>query len=130
MDRIQLLIRDFCALVHLPDSEYVYRGGPIAIDSTVFLMAHDPAQESDRLLLQADFGPPPAEREATVYYELLKRNFTMAALGPGSFTISPATGHVVFVGQVDAGSATPQALAQTMAGLADEAREWRETRFL
>jgi hypothetical protein len=130
VNRIQLLIKDFCALVNLPDSEYVYRGGPIAIDNTVFLMAHDPGADPERLFLQADYGPPPAEREATVYYELLKRNFQMAAGGSGTFTISPSTGHVVFVGQIDAQRDTPEDLAQTLAGLANEAREWRQTRFL
>ncbi len=125
---IQLLIKDFCELVNL-DSEYVYRGGPFAIDDTVFILAHDPSADPDRLILQVDFGASPAEREATAYYELLKRNFTMTAERGGNFTISPSTGHVVFVWQVD-GQITPDALAQAMYELSVEAREWRETRFL
>jgi hypothetical protein len=103
-------------------------GGAIQIAGVVFSFIYDAEIDSRLMILYTDFGEPPAEREATVYYELLKRNF-VAGKGP-VFTVSPITGHVVHVEHFRLDELTAALLAGRMASMAEEANDWRLTHFM
>jgi hypothetical protein len=124
------LVDEFCALTHLQDPEYVRQGGTIELDGVHFSLIHDVRANEELFFLYVDFGAPPAEREATVYYELLKRNFlSFTGKGP-AFTISPVTGHVVYVEHFALGRALARDVADAVLRLAEQALDWRQTQFL
>ncbi len=130
MRKYELVINEFCERVGLQDSEYARNGGAIEIDGAVFSFIYDDKTNADVMFLYVDFGLPPAENEATVYYDLLKRNFLMFAGKGPAFTISPITGHVVYVEHFRLEEVTPDLLAQAAIGKAKEAMDWRTTHFL
>lgn len=128
--KYETLIEDFCALVNLDDAQHIVQGGAIEVNGVVFSFIHNPAIDMGLLFLYTDFGPPPLEYQAAVYGELLKHNFMhFAGKGP-AFTISPFTGHVVHVEHFPIETTVPQLLASTMAYMADQAKDWKATRFL
>lgn len=125
-----VLVEEFARLVDLSDPAYVRDGGAIEIAGVLFSFIHDVQVDPALMFLHTDFGPPPAQREATVYFELLKRNFVaFAGRGP-AFIVSPLTGHVVCIEQFPLGEITAPVLAERMASLAEEANDWRVTHFL
>jgi len=129
-EQFERLIGDFCRLVNLDDAASVANGSAIEVEEVVFSFIHNMEADQDSLFLCVDFGFPPEEKEATVYYELLKRNF-MAFAGKGqTYTISPLNGHVVYVERFPVEGTTGEMLAQASTDLMAEARNWRETRFL
>ena len=128
-ERYERLVADFCSLVGL-DPEYVHHGRAIAVDGIDCCLVHNDEAGADMLFLYVDFGPPPMERQDAVLYELLKRNYLQFAGKGPSFTISPVTGHVVYVEHFRLGETRPELLASSMSYLASLATDWRETHFL
>jgi hypothetical protein len=124
------LIQEFCSFGHLNDVDFIARGGSFEYNDILFSWVHDPALDPHTVFLCVAYGPPPAEREATVYYELLRRNFlNFAGSGP-QFTLSPVTGEVVLVERFDLRTATPEDLFRAVVYQRDAAADWRSTRFL
>jgi hypothetical protein len=124
------LIDEFCALAGLQDARHVRSGGAVALKDILFSITHDRIAAQDTFFLHIDFGPPPEKREATVYYELLKRNFVLVSGRGAAFTISPVSGHVVYVEQFSLVTARAADLVETIAQMVEQAIDWRSTHFL
>ena len=124
------LIAEFCALVNLTDVQHVRDGGAVELNDVLFSFTYDPRAGGNTFFLHVDFGAPPQEREATAYYELLRRNFVIFAGKGPAFTISPVTGHVVYVEQFSLATARAADMAETVVNIVEQAVDWRETRFL
>ncbi len=128
--KYESLVEQFCSLGRLEDISHVARGGSFEVNDVVFSWVHDPNLDPRTAFLCAAYGPPPAEREASTYYELLKRNFLNFASSGPTFCISPVTGDVVMVERMDIDTASAPAMIRSVIEHSEAAADWRSTRFL
>ena len=129
-NRFDALVAEFCERTGLPDAGEIAAGLPFEVNGVDTALHHDEHAGPHGVHVYTDFGPPPEAREATVYYELLKRNFQGAASREFQYGVSPATGHVVRVGHLPLDGATVDLLGAEVVAASTEALEWRKTRFL
>ncbi len=129
-NQFERLVTHFTELVHLSDTAHIAQGGVFAVDDIPFSFIYNEAADMGRFFVYADFGKPPADKEKDAYYELLKHNF-MEFAGKGSmFTISPVTAHVVYIESFVLDITSAEELANALASISAQARDWRETWFL
>ena len=129
-NQFERLVTEFVDLVHLSDAENVAQGGVFAVDDFPFSLIYNEAADMGRFFVYADFGKPPADKEKDAHHELLKHNFMgFAGKGP-MFTISPITAHVVYIETFVLDSTSGEQLANALATIAAQARDWKETYFL
>jgi hypothetical protein len=129
-EQFNKLMAAFCQLVKLPDAQAFIEGASFDVDGTNCAILFNEKVTADRCFVHADFGQPPAENEAQVFYELLRQNFA-GATDPGpTYTISTLTGHVVYVENFALATVQAGALADAVANIAAKAGDWRKTRFL
>jgi hypothetical protein len=126
----QQLIADFCQAAGLNSPDHVARGTAIEVDGTFLSLAPGGGDDAQHLLLYADFGAPP-DNEAThdAYQALLQQNYLIFPQG-GAFTLSPASGNVIYIQRITIDAYTGQQLANVMAYLAGKATEWRRNRVV
>lgn len=129
-DQYEKLMQAFCLLVQLPDARPVIEGASFDVEGIPCAILFNDLVAADRCFVHADFGPPPAENEAQVFYELLRQNFASSADTGAIHTISTLTGHVVHVESFRLDTTRPEALADALANAAARASDWRKTRFL
>lgn len=129
-NQFERLVAQFADLVRLSDAAHIAQGGVFAVDDIPISLIYNEAAGMDRFFAYVDFGMPPADKEKDAYYELLKHNF-MAFTGKGSmFTVSPVTAHVVYVETFALDTSSAEELANALAIMSAEARDWRQTYFL
>ncbi|RZI42202.1 molecular chaperone Tir [Herbaspirillum sp. HC18] len=120
----------FCELSGLSEPEQLLQGKAIEIDGVAFSLGHSDGTDGDLLFIYADFGAPPAGKEARVFQALLEAN-TFLHTGPrAAFAISPETNRVMFIHNMPLATATPEALSDVLADVAVKANEWRAHYFL
>lgn len=129
-DQYEKLMQAFCQLVKLPDPRPLIEGSSFDVEGTPCAILFNDKVAPDRCFVHADFGQPPAENEAQVFYELLRQNFATSADTVAIHTISTLTGHVVCVQAFRLDTTQPAALADALANIAARASDWRKTRFL
>jgi hypothetical protein len=120
----------FCLLVKLPEAKPLINGASFDVDGTLCAILFNDKVAPDRCFVYADFGQPPAENEAQVFYELLRHNFASAADPGPTYTVSTLTGHVMHVESFELKTTGAEALADAIANIAARASDWRKTRFL
>jgi hypothetical protein len=124
------LVDEFCFQAGLPESSEIARGLPFEVNGVASALHRDEHFDPGCFQVYTDFGPPPQAREATVYYELLKRNIENGASRDFQYGVLPATGHVVRVDHLPLESATVDLLGAVVVAASTDALEWRKTRFL
>lgn len=128
--QFERLIADFTALVNLSDAPHLANGGAFSVDDVAFSLIYNEDAGLDRFFLYADFGMPPADKEKDAYHALLQHNFMQFAGKGPAYTISPFTGHVVYIEHFTLDATTPEALANALASIAGQARDWSHSFFL
>src|SRR5438309_10908831 len=129
MMRIQFetVVRELCELAKLDDPAYVIRGGSVEANGVTFSLVHDELLDESKAFLFVAFGGPPERREASAYFELLKRNFLTFASGGPIFTVSPFTGEIVLVESFPLDSVTAQEILHAAVRHTEAALDWRKT---
>lgn len=130
MDASEHLVREFCELMQLGDSESIARGAPLDVNGVTCSLTRSRHDESNTLLLYCEFGPVPAGRETAVYQELMVQSFVGSAEGGVVFGFSPVARHVICIQMLAAGSITARRLADVLHHMAEKALEWRQDYFL
>jgi hypothetical protein len=121
------LITEFCKAAGLDSPDHVARGTAIDVDGTFLSLAPEGSGDTGHLLLYADFGAPPDHETQRAHQVLLEQNYLIFPQG-GAFTLSPASGNVIYIQRLAIDAYTGQQLANVMAYLAGKATEWRRNR--
>lgn len=129
-DQFDKLMQAFCQLVKLPDARPVIEGTSFDVDGTPCAILFNDKVAADRCFVHAEFGQPPADNEARVFYELLRHNFASSADTGPNYTVSTLTGRVVYVEHFRLDTLQADALADAIANIAARASDWRKTQFL
>ncbi|MBP1313275.1 CesT family type III secretion system chaperone [Herbaspirillum huttiense F1] len=124
------LIHQLCNLCQIKGAQGILEGGPVAVNDVVFSLAHHEQLSPDTLLVYCDFGAVEAGREAQAYRALLETNLLMYAGNGPIYTLSPATGRVVFANRYRLGGMDAAMLRSILAHLAAKAMDWRKDQFL
>ena len=120
--RFEELITRFCAGINMPSPEKMMSGAPFTSDKVVFAVAYKPEVHNHLLCVYADFGPVPKGSEAAVYYELLRENFLDFPVKNATFSVSSATGNVVYVESFPLDKITVEDFTSTLGTLTNLAR--------
>lgn len=126
----QELIHALCALCEVQGAQGIVEGGPLAVNDVVFSLAYNEEVDANALLVYCDFGAVEAGREAEAYRALLETNLLMYAANGPMYTLSPATGRVVFTNHYPLAGMEPKTLRSILAHLAAKAMDWRKDQFL
>ncbi len=105
-----------------PAMGFTYKG------VTIGLMQASGTDDSQGMLM-IDYGEPPELGQSEAFRTLLESNFFLASGRSPSFTINPASGHVVYVMGFSVDEADPTALCRNLDKLVSSVREWQEGRF-
>jgi len=124
------LIHQLCNLCQIKGAQGILEGGPVAVNDVVFSLAHHEQVSPDTLLVYCDFGAVEAGREAQAYRALLETNLLMYAGNGPIYTLSPATGRVVFANRYRLGGMDAVMLRSILAHLAAKAMDWRKDQLL
>lgn len=124
------LIHALCALCEVQGAQGILEGGPLALNDVVFSLAYNEKIDANALLVYCDFGAVEAGREAEAYRALLETNLLMYAANGPMYTLSPATGRVVFANHYPLAGMEPKMLRTILAHLAAKAMDWRKDQFL
>ncbi|EJL88950.1 Tir chaperone protein (CesT) [Herbaspirillum sp. CF444] len=123
------LASKFCQLARLPEPERLLEGNAIEVDGVDFYLAYDEEEEPDHLVVYCDFGIPPAERRLEAYEALLEVNMAMYGSNPPAFMLSPGK-RVALAYHYHLKEIVAEQLMNLCAGVAGQAREWRQDYFL
>lgn len=123
------LITGVCNVIGLQEPQRLIDGESIVLDDVMFTIGHHHAMDPNRVNMFVTFGELPAENRVRVMEELLKENHGFKGKGPG-FTISPATGNVVYALHVPLDTTEAVGLVNIMGFLAKSAVKWRKTFLL
>lgn len=124
------LIHGLCALCEIQGAQGILEGGPLAVNDVVFSLSCNEEVAANTLLVYCDFGAVEAGREAEAYRALLETNMLMYAANGPMYTLSPATGRVVFANHYPLAGMEPKMLRTILAHLAAKAMDWRKDQFL
>ncbi len=130
MTDYERLIKDFCALAGLRDHESIGVGVPIEVDGVTCSITSCRQNEANAVVLYVEFGAVPADRESSIYKELLVQSYVGAPDAGVMFGYSPVAKHVVCVQHLRVNEVTPQRLIDILHHIAEKAVEWRRTYFL
>ncbi len=130
MTDYERLIKDFCALAGLRDSESIAVGAPIEVDGITCSITACRQNEANAVVLYVEFGAVPSGREAKIYEELLVQSYVEAPDAGVMFGYSPVAKQVVCVQHLRVNEITPQRLVDILHHIAEKAVEWRRTYFL
>ncbi|ALU89651.1 hypothetical protein Hrubri_2466 [Herbaspirillum rubrisubalbicans M1] len=124
------LIQQLCNLCQIKGAQGILEGGPVAVNDVVFSLAHHEQLSPDTLLVYCDFGAVEVGREAQAYRALLETNLLMYAGNGPMYTLSPATGRIVFANRYRLSGMDAVTLRSILAHLAAKAMDWRKDQFL
>jgi hypothetical protein len=127
--RYEQLIIALCATVQCDAATGIMNSAPFEIDDVAFSLRYD-EEAPETMLVYADFGPMPSKRKMPIYMTLLKENFITAIGSTGTFSMSPATKHIVYITQVPLAGMTVEGLVDKLGLLADQAKRWSSTYYL
>ena len=123
--RFEELITGFCTGINMPSPEKMMSGAPFTIDKVVFAVEYKPEIHHNLLFVYADFGPIPKGSEAAVYHDLLRENFLDFLVKNATFSVSSATGNVVYVESFPLEKITVEDFTSTLGRLTNLAKKWR-----
>jgi hypothetical protein len=123
------LITEVCNLIGVQEPQRLINGESIVLDDVMFSIANHPSIDVYRIYIFVTFGQLPVENRVRVLEEMLKENHSFKGKGPG-FTISPATGNVVYALHVFLDQTEAVELVNIFGCLAKSALKWRETFLL
>lgn len=123
--RFEELITGFCAGINMPSPEKMMSGAPFTIDKVVFAVEYKPEVHKNLLFVYADFGPVPKGNEAAIYYDLLRENFLDFPVKNATFSVSSATGNVVYAESFPLDQLTVEDFTATLGKLTNLAKMWR-----
>ena len=129
-DSFRHLINDLCKAAGLADPKRVEQGESIQVDGVECAILHHDELAPDLAFAYVAFGAAPARDQARIYEMLLQQNYLgFAGKGP-CFTISPISGHVVYVEHARIDQTSGRELLARLGHLAARAVEWRLNHFL
>jgi hypothetical protein len=123
-DRFQQLISEFCDLAGA-DPQKMIKGDAFEMQGVTFAVEYRPKANERVVLVYADFGAVPANNEAYAYYQLLRENHLSFAVKGASFTVSSATGNVVYAEHFDLAKTTAESFGDALLEIAVQAKRWR-----
>lgn len=129
-ERYEQLIRDFCSAIGFEVADNIIAGSPFEANGVEFALTYDSYATQDKVLIYTDFGPMPAHDNKAIYYTLLEENFLHAMGRAGSFSLSSATGNIVYIESLSLDDANPKTLYENFDRLSKEAKEWRVTHYI
>jgi hypothetical protein len=130
MNDYERLIKDFCALVGLPDHKSIATGGPIEVDGITCSITTGRQSEANLVLLYVEYGAIPSGREVAICEELLSQNYLGSPDAGVTFGYSALSRRVICMQQLRASETTAQRLVDILHHIAEKAVEWRRTFFL
>lgn len=125
----QTLARDLRQQLQLQDDPLADAVN-LVVEDIPFTLTCGPQWGEDRLLFLADFGPMPAGDRARMLERVLETNLYMFGPDAPTFSIDPASRHLVLMGLLPLQGLTAQALLDALPCYALSAHQWRANGFI
>lgn len=126
-EKFEQLITRLCSLSGLPSPKRLIDGDPIEIDGVVLSLVYAPKKSPDLLFVYVDYGPAGPDEGGELYHELLQENFLWFPMKGPAFTVSSATGNVVYVEHFHLDRITAEELMKTLDHFVAAAKGFRST---
>jgi len=124
------LIKEFCDLTGLEEPDAIAEGKSFNVDEVECAIIYQHHIKPEDIYCYIDYGLPPGHHLPAVYDQLLKANYLQFCSTKAIFSLSPHTGHIILVADIQLAEATGKLLVEQFSHHAQQALTWRDQFFL
>ena len=129
------LVNDLCKELSYPERDEEIRNDEtlvmeMTLEGFAFTVSHALNAHSEKILIQAAFGPLPNERKTDVLYRIMHLNRELSETGVATIGYDTATGSVVYTHAAVLAELDGATLLTTMTEITWRAEYWQTTYFL